>query len=98
MYPSACEFCPEADVKLPSACDPSPPAKVNSPSACELPPIAIVAAPCLKSPFSVNKVPSNVKLDSTVTFGAEPFNVNKPLLVVPVKDKVPVVPCKPCAP
>ena len=75
MYPSACEFCPEADVKAPSACDPLPPAKVNSPSACDPSPLgAILVDPCLKGPFSVNKVPLNVKSDS-------PFIVPPPLAV-----------------
>jgi hypothetical protein len=56
------------------------------------------AAPCLKDELAYNKVPSNVKFDSTEAFGAEPFNVIKPLSVVPVKDKVPVVPCVPVVP
>ncbi len=39
--------------------------------------------------------PSNVKLDSTVALGAEPFNVITPLSVVPVNDKRPLEPDDP---
>ena len=37
------------------------------------------------SPVTARVEPSNVRLDSTVPFGAEPFNVITPLSVVPVK-------------
>ena len=81
---------------VPSVCDQLPIAVVSLPSACESVPVAThPESPFSNFPTTIKVVPSNVKFDSTVAFGAEPFNVNKPLSVVPVKDKVPVVPCLP---
>ena len=50
------------------------------------------------APATVNKLPSNVKLASTLAFGCAPFNVNIPLSVVPVKVKNPEVPDVPAEP
>ena len=50
------------------------------------------------SPVIPNVEPSNVKLDSTVAFGAEPFNVIIPLLVEPTSDNNPEVPLIPLVP
>jgi len=49
-------------------------------------------------PVTANVEPSNVRLDSTVAFGADPSNVITPLLVVPVKDKRPLEPDVPLVP
>ena len=49
-------------------------------------------------PVTANVEPSNVRLDSTVAFGAEPSKVITPLLVVPVKLKSPLEPDVPADP
>jgi hypothetical protein len=49
-------------------------------------------------PFTVRVVPSNLKLLSTVAFGAEPFRVIKPSFVVPVNDNNPLEPLLPPLP
>jgi len=50
------------------------------------------------SPVTARVEPSNVRLDSTVAFGADPFKVITPLSVDPVKDKRPLEPEVPLDP
>ena len=52
----------------------------------------------LTVPVTANVLPSKVRLDSTVPFGAVELRVIRPLSVVPVKDNKPLVPDVPAAP
>ncbi len=61
-------------------------------------PVIVVEPDITSLPTTVKVLPSNVKLLSTVAFGAVPFNVINPLSVVPVSVNVPDVPELPVVP
>ena len=60
--------------------------------------LPIIRPVTLVSPTTLRVEPLNVRLFSTVAFGAEPFNVIIPLSVVPVRESKPDVPEVPVVP